>query len=351
MNGLLPYLMTLFLSLGIVRLLHPYLVELALKKGIVDNPNSRRLNKTPVPVLGGVGVFLGFAVALYLVSCFMNITLPNAYIVVLSLMVGVGFVDDLYDLKPSIRFGIQILAVLLLYFVCDLRIDNLHGFLGVYELPMVASLSLTLVACVGLVNSFNLIDGIDGLSSGYSIFAAILFGTWSCVHGDNVNLLVSSALVGALIPFFVYNVFGKERKMFMGDAGSYLLGIIFCVMMLEVLNTASSGAEIESTLTSFVLAVFSFPVWDTLRVMTMRIYRGCSPFKADKTHLHHVLVGRGLSHLVATLVIIGLNLFVVGIWLICYQCQFSSTAQVGIVLGVSLLCIILPYPILNKKRH
>ena len=124
MNGLLPYLMTLFLSLGIVRLLHPYLVELALKKGIVDNPNSRRLNKTPVPVLGGVGVFLGFAVALYLVSCFMNITLPNAYIVVLSLMVGVGFVDDLYDLKPGIRFGIQILAVLLLYFVGELRIGN-----------------------------------------------------------------------------------------------------------------------------------------------------------------------------------------------------------------------------------
>lgn len=349
MDGWLPYVITLFLSLGIVCVVHPYLVGFALKKGIVDNPNARKLNKIPVPVLGGVGVFMGFAIALYVISLIMSIPLPNIYIVLLLLMVGVGFVDDLYDLKPSAKFAVQIVATLLLYFVCGLRIDNLRGIFGIYELPMMVSLPLTLVACVGLINSLNLIDGIDGLSSGYSMVAASLFSIWTCKRGDCGNLLVACALVGALIPFFVYNVFGKRNKMFIGDAGSYLLGVIFSVMMLDVLDTTSYSADAEAALVPFVFAVFSFPILDTLRVMTMRICRGCSPFKADKTHLHHALVGKGLSHLMTTLVIVGLNLLVVVTWLVCYICMFSPTTQIGIVLAVALVCIVLPYFLLRKN--
>ena len=277
MDGVLPYVITLFLSLGIVCVVHPCLVRFALKKGIVDSPNARKLNRTPVPVLGGVGVFIGFSIALYVISLVMSISLPNIYIVLLLLMVGVGFVDDLYDLRPSAKFAVQIVAVLLLYFV-SLRIDNLHGIFGIYELPMMVSLPLTLVACVGLINSLNLIDGIDGLSSGYSMVAAGLFAIWTYMQGGCVNFLVACALVGALIPFFVYNVFGKRNKMFLGDAGSYLLGVIFCVMMLDVLGSTSYGADMEAALVPFVFAVFSFPVLDTLRVMTMRICRGGGAF-------------------------------------------------------------------------
>lgn len=350
MNGLLPYLITLFLSFGIVCAVHPCLVRFALKKGIVDNPNARRLNRVPVPVLGGIGVFLGFVIALYVISLIMHFSLSSIYLVLLLLMVGVGFVDDLYDLKPRIKFVVQIVATLLLYFVCDLRIDNLHGILGIYELPGMVSLPLTLVACVGLINSLNLIDGIDGLSSGYSMVAASLFFAWTCLQGDRTNLLASCALVGALIPFFVHNVFGKRYKMFLGDAGSYLLGVIFCVMMLDALNTTSYSSDVDAALIPFLFAVFSFPILDTLRVMIMRICRGCSPFRADKTHLHHALVGRGLSHLVTTIVIIGLNLLVVGSWLVCYKCVLSATIQMGVVLIVSLLCIVLPYFMLRNKH-
>ena len=351
MDGWLPYVITLFFSLGIVCVVHPHLVRFALKKGIVDNPNARKLNRIPVPVLGGAGVFIGFSIALYVISLIMSISLPNIYIVLLLLMVGVGFVDDLYDLKPSAKFAVQIVAVLLLYFVCGLRIDNLHGIFGIYELPMIASLPLTLVACVGLINSLNLIDGIDGLSSGYSMVAAGLFAIWTYMQGGCVNLLVACALVGALVPFFVYNVFGKRNKMFIGDAGSYLLGVIFSVMMLDVLGSTSYGADMEAALVPFVFAVFSFPILDTLRVMTMRICRGCSPFKADKTHLHHALVEKGLSHLMTTLAIIGLNLLVVGAWFVCYKCMLPSTVQMGVVLAVALLCIVLPYFLLRKKHR
>ena len=344
------YLVTLLLAALSVWVVHPYLVKFALKKGIVDNPNARKLNRMPVPVLGGVGVFLGFAIAFYTIAAIMHMQLPHIYIVVLLLMLGVGFIDDLYDLKPAAKFMAQILAVLLLYFVCDLRIDNFYGIFGLYELPIAISLPLTLIACVGLINSLNLIDGIDGLSSGYSIVASMLFAAWTCVQSCNVNLLMSCALIGALIPFFIYNVFGKRYKMFIGDAGSHLLGVMFCILALNVVNSPSPESYVEAALIPFVLAVLSFPVFDTLRVMTMRMCKGYSPFKADKTHLHHALVGKGLTHLATTLIIIGLNLLVVGAWLVCYKCNMSATAQLVVVIITAMICIVLPYPILTKGK-
>lgn len=344
------FLIALLLAAVGVWVMHPYLVKFAFDNDIVDKPNARKLNRVPVPVLGGVGVFVGFAVAVYAVASVMHIQMPHIYIVVLLLMLSVGLIDDLYDLKPGVKFAAQILAVLLLYFVCNLRIDNLHGIFGVYEVSMVVSLPLTLIACVGLINSLNLIDGIDGLSSGYSIVSSILFAAWTCIQSNNANLLMSCALIGALIPFFIYNVFGKRYKMFIGDSGSHLLGVMFCILALNVIDTPSFNGNVEAALIPFVLAVLSHPIFDTLRVMTMRICKGNSPFRADKTHLHHALVGKGLTHLTTTLIIIGLNLLVVGAWFVCYKCNMSATAQLVVVIIMAMLCIVLPYPILTKGK-
>lgn len=350
MKGLLPYIMASVLSAVVVSLVHPLLVKLALWKNIVDKPNARRLNHVPVPVLGGVGVFLGLIVALYTIAAMMGIQLPYIYTVLLVLMLGVGFIDDVRDLSPYTKFSVQILAVLLLYFSCDMRIDNLHGIFGLYEIPMYISLPLTLIVCVGLINSINLIDGIDGLSSGYSLMASLLFGAWAYMSGDKINLLISCSLIGALVPFFIYNVFGKKCKMFIGDAGSHLLGIIFCIVSLNTLNDPVSS-KMDSALTPFVFAVLSHPIMDTLRVMTMRMCKGKSPFMADKTHLHHALIGQGISHLATTLIIIGLNLVVVATWAFCFQRGMSATAQLFIAVAAAILCIILPYPLLVKRKR
>lgn len=349
MNGLYPYLMALFLSAGIVYAVHPFLVRLAFKRGIVDNPNARKLNRVPVPVLGGVGVFLGLILALYAVIVITQVDFPHCYMLPLLLMLVMGGMDDVYDLRPRTKFVVQILAVLLLFFLCNLRINSLHGLFGIYEIPISVSLPLTLVSCVGLINAMNLIDGIDGLSSGYSIVASGLFAILAFVQDDSVNLLISSSLIGALIPFFVYNVFGRRNKMFIGDAGSHLLGMLFCIMALHAMSVPLLDKRVEGAVVPFLVAVFSLPIMDTLRVMTMRICRGNSPFRADKTHLHHALIGRGLTHLTTTLSIIGVDLIVVAAWLVCYKCGLAATDQILVVLVMSLLCVVLPYPILKRK--
>ncbi len=345
----------LLISFVTVILLHPLLVKFALRKGIVDKPNARRLNRVPIPVLGGVGVFMGFTAAFCVSGVIHGIEIPFACFAAITMMLFVGLLDDIRDLKPKTKFMAQIVAIIILIFCCNLKIDNLHGIFGIYEIPDFLSIPLTIFACVGLINAINLIDGIDGLSSGYGIAAGILFCLYGHMQGNSLNTLISISTIGALIPFFVYNVFGTKNKMFIGDAGSHFLGIIFCLLTLNTIHADATINDKESTncYIAFCLAVMAHPVMDTLRVMTMRICNGYSPFKADKTHLHHAIINCGFSHLNTTLLIIVLNFTVVAIWYLTYTTGQSATVQFLTTLFSAILFIIAPYFVITRysKKH
>lgn len=340
----------LLISFVTVILLHPQLVKFALYKGIVDKPNARRLNRVPIPVLGGVGVYAGFTVALCICGAIFGIKISVASFIAITMMLCVGLLDDIKDLKPKTKFIAQIVAIVILIFCCGLKIDNLYGVFGIYEIPDCFSIPLTLFACVGLVNAINLIDGIDGLSSGYGIAAGGLFCLYGYVQGNQLNTLVSVAIIGALIPFFVYNVFGTKNKMFIGDAGSHFLGIIFCLLTLNIIHTDAAGYDTQESngYIAFCLAVMAHPVMDTLRVMMMRICNGDSPFKADKTHLHHAIINMGFSHLKTTLLIIALNFIVVIAWYSTYVTGQSATIQFVTTLCAAVTVIVVPYFVFIK---
>lgn len=342
----------LIVSFLTVLLLHPQLVKFALRKEIVDKPNARRLNRALVPVLGGVGVYAGFTAALCACNAIFNIEISMASFAAITMMLSIGFIDDIKDLSPKTKFMVQISAIVILIACCNLKIDNLYGIFGIHEIPDYISIPLTIFACVGLINAINLIDGIDGLSSGYSIAAGILFCIYGYIHDNHLNTLIAIATIGALIPFFVYNVFGKKNKMFIGDAGSHFLGIIFCLLTLNVIHPGDTNNDTLSSsgYIPFCLAVMAHPVMDTLRVMTMRICNGNSPFKADKTHLHHAIINTGLSHLKTTLLIIALNLIVVAAWYLTYITGQSATTQLLVTLCVASITIIAPYFILKNKQ-
>ncbi|MBQ5663704.1 MAG: hypothetical protein IIV19_04655, partial [Bacteroidaceae bacterium] len=165
------------------------------------------------------------------------------------------------------------------------------------------------------------------------------------MHNNDLNILIAIATIGALIPFFIYNVFGTKNKMFIGDAGSHFLGIIFCILTLNVIHTDGAIDNIleSSGYIPFCLAVMAHPVMDTLRVMTMRICNGSSPFKADKTHLHHAIINMGISHFKTTLLIIALNLIVVAAWYTTYATGQSSTTQFIVTFCAAVTSIIIPY--------
>ena len=326
-----------FIASLVVFLIHPRLVKIAKMKQIVDNPNARKLNKVPVPVLGGVGVFFGLMFGLGVAGYYVRgMEIQFELIIAMMVMLYTGVGDDIMDISPTARFALQICTVCMMMFLCGIYIDNFHGLWNVYRLPVAVAVVLTLVSGVGIINSINLIDGVDGLCSGYGMFASLLFGICFVRMGDMSYAVLAFSMFGALIPFMMHNMFGAKYKMFLGDGGSLVLGFICSLYVMRIIQSGSD--HITGSTVSFTLAVLAIPVFDTLRVMTARMLKGRSPFSADKTHLHHMFIGLGFSHVLTSVNMLILNGLVVVMWHVCNvfdlcpETQLYVTAATGIVL-------------------
>lgn len=329
-----------FIALLLVGWIHPRLVKIALLKNIVDNPDARKLQRTPVPVLGGVAVFFGVVIAIGCMSSVVDCSGLPVVIMAMMAMLYTGTMDDILSLSPGLRFVIEIVVVLLLIFVGGYCIDDFHGLWNIGRFSYWCAVPLTVVAAVGIINAINLVDGVNGLSSGYCIMACLIFGTLFFLAGEAPMTILAAVLVGALIPFFLHNVFGKTSKMFIGDGGTLVMGVVMSVFVIEILQNGSRAAAYVDPnvgLVPFTLAVLSVPVFDTLRVMSTRILKGTSPFRPDKTHLHHMFIDLGCSHVATTLAILGVNMFVVLCWWALEASGFSIAVQLYAVIAVSLL--------------
>lgn len=334
------YIAAFLISLLSVCWIHPRLVRIALDKNIVDNPNARKLQRKPVPVLGGIAVFFGSVIGLGCASLVCNCSELFIVVVAMMIMLYTGTLDDILDLSPGLRFLVEIFTVLLLVYVGGYSLNDFHGLWGIHQIPQYLAVPLTVVAAVGIINGINLIDGVDGLSSGYCILTSLFFGGMFWGVGDQVMTMLAVVAAGSLIPFFFHNLFGKSSKMFIGDGGTLVMGIVISVFVMRTL-THGTFCEIYDPknvgLIPFMLAVLAVPVFDTLRVMTTRILKHKSPFHPDKTHLHHMFIRLGCSHAATTLAILLLNLFVVLCGWLSYLAGCSVDMQLYVVVLVALL--------------
>lgn len=315
-------------------------LKIAKLKNIVDNPDARKLQRVPVPVMGGVAVFFGMVTAFATAGLLLDISNMFAMLCVMTIMLYVGTMDDILGLSPKVRFLAEIFVILLLMYCNKYSINNFHGLWGIYEISEWIAVPLTVFACVGIINAINMIDGVNGLSSGYCIVTSIIFGSAFIFAGDFNRASLAILSVGALLPFFFHNVFGKKSKMFIGDGGTMLMGSIMSVFVINALKTDSALATATPDnfgLIPFTLAVLVIPVFDTLRVMTARIIRGKSPFNPDKTHLHHLLIDLHFSHIGTTMVEIFASLFVVAAWYLSYWLGASIDVQLYIVIFIGVL--------------
>lgn len=318
-----------------VFMIHPTLIKVANLKQIVDNPNARKLNKTPIPVLGGVGIFFGIMFSMGVAGYYLDrINIPYVIIIAMLILLYTGVGDDILGLTPRTRFLMQIFSVCLMMFFGRTYMDNFHGIWGIYQLPKIVAGALTVFSCVGIINALNLIDGVDGLCSGYGMFASLLFGICFMRMGDTTCTVLSFSMFGALLPFMLYNVFGHRLKMFLGDGGSLIVGFLCALFVTRVIQTGSD--TVTGSTISFTLAILAIPVFDTVRVMLARIYNRRSPFHPDKTHLHHMFISLGFSHVITSINIITLNGLVVVAWHLCNVLNTSVEVQlyVTIVAGV-----------------
>lgn len=330
-------------------------LNFAIKYGIVDNPDARKLQRVPVPVLGGVTVFIGILMVTILGIFFLDLKMLTISVIAMLVMLVVGTIDDVKNLSPAARFIFEIGIVLYVIYLGDIKIGDFYGLWGFRSIPDYLGVPLTVFASVGIMNAINLIDGVDGYSSGFGAMACTIFAIMFYALGNQTMMMFAVAADGALIPFFLYNVFGRKSKMFIGDGGTLLLGTIMALFVMSILTTNPSSYMLMLQgvgLVPFTLAVLAVPVFDTLRVMTARIISGLPPFRPDKLHLHHLFIEMGFSHVGTAVCLIFTDLLVVVAWFVSYKCGASINMQLYIVLAFALLTTFGFYTFVRmQQRH
>lgn len=351
-HDIYPILLVFALSLLVSSLVYKPILAFARKYKIFDNPDERKLQRTPVPVMGGFVVFIGTVMGVLCYFFVRDITPILPVMTAMIVMLAVGAYDDMHDLPAMRKFCIEIVVVVALALVNGYGINDFHSLWGIHEISPWIAWPLTVMTCVGIINAINMIDGIDGLSSGLCIIIFAFLSWLSFNSHDFVRSAMGISVIGGLIPFFVMNVFSRKSKMFIGDAGTMMLGIAICDMLLSVFTHDSRAVkrfdENEFCFFAFALAVLAIPVFDTLRVMVGRMVRGVSPFTADRTHLHHAFIGYGFHHLEASLLEIILNIMVFFVWLIIRMSHLPIEWQ---LYGVVVFGIGTTYGIFRLLRH
>ncbi|MBC7874824.1 MAG: undecaprenyl/decaprenyl-phosphate alpha-N-acetylglucosaminyl 1-phosphate transferase [Ferruginibacter sp.] len=315
----------------------PPIISLAKKNNLYDMPSARKDHSTPIPTMGGIAIIAGMMMALLLWFPFSNSVPQISFFFSIVVLFGLGIMDDLKDLPAKYKFIVQAgLAVLIA--LSGIRITSFEGLFGIHDLPLMAQYSFTFLAVVGITNAFNLIDGIDGLAGGLGFMSLVILGIFLTMCGDINTALIAFALAGGVLAFMYFNL--NPARIFMGDTGSLVLGFVvavLCIRLMQVNVFIPNPVIINAPV--FVLGVVCIPVFDTIRVFATRIWKGKSPFTADKTHIHHLLTNQGFSHGFATKLICFIHGFILleVYWLRALQPELILALLVVFMLLVTVL--------------
>lgn len=323
----------------------PAIINVARSKNLVDEPNYRTSHKGKVPTLGGIAIFGGFSISI-LTFNLANDTILSAYLIAGAMIIFfLGLKDDMLELSPLKKIYGQMVAAFIMIVPGDLRLTDLHGFMGLYHIPYFWSVVVTLFVFVVIINSFNLVDGIDGLAAGLAMVSAVFFGEWFYKSAQTGMVIIALSLIGVLLAFLRYNLLDSKYKIFMGDTGSLLLGYILSVMVIRFneLNVLGSPLRNVEAAPALSFAILMVPLFDTLRLFVIRLYRKCTPFAPDRAHMHHILLKLGFSHLNATYTLLFVNIAIV---LIAWQFQHLGTMKLfGLLLLLGTVLTIIPFAI------
>lgn len=294
----------------------PLVVEIARKKHFVVRPNKRTCHSGEIPNIGGVNICFSFLLTFMLFE--LNSLQESQYLLIgVFVIVIVGLVDDILVLSPLSKLIGEIFAGVVLIGFADIRISHLHGLFGVTEMGILTSYGISFFLLLAIINALNLIDGVDGLASGLGILYCASFATYFLLTGETAWAILGICLIGSLAVFFIYNVFGKKQKIFLGDSGSLLLGyvmtaFVFRVMEMNAYHLVPDSLHMNAT-PMVALAILTIPMFDMARVSLTRILHGTSPFQADRNHIHHLLLQTGLNHLQTTCVLLSMSLVFIGL--------------------------------------
>lgn len=328
LSGVLAFLITFFAI--------PIIIQVSREKKLFDEPDERKVHKMVIPTLGGLGIFAGFILSTLLGSP-AGSPLMQYYAAAAIVIFFLGIKDDILILSPAKKFIGQLIAAGIIIKFGGVQIGDMHGFMGIGKLSNIAGIIFTLFTLIVIINSFNLIDGVDGLAGSLGLLTALVFGSYFFYVGQLMYAVMAFSLAGSLVGFLIYNF--SPAKIFMGDTGSLLLGLINSILVVKFINYAGTPG-IKLTIDSAPavgFAILIVPLFDTLRVFGLRILNRRSPFSGDRTHVHHFLLDLGCSHRTVTFLCVSVN---IGLIVLAYSLRgLGTTAVIGILLLTSLSLI------------
>ncbi len=332
-NVLLFAFISILGSYILVSMLIPKISWIVQSRNLIDKPNQRSSHKDSTPTMAGVAFFLVLMFMLNVINTYDVEGIGINLIGATGLMFAIGLKDDLVLSTPKAKLGGEILAIAFILFCNCLQVSSLEGFLGIYHIPLAVSYGLVILMILTIVNSFNMIDGIDGLAAiiGISIFS--VYGCIFYVLDMSFYFLLCLCLIGILLAYLRFNL-SATKKIFMGDTGSLTIGFCIGFLSLKFLSIdaamfAQHNLQVENKLI-VIGAIFFVPLFDTLRVIAVRLLNKQSPFHPDNNHIHHILIKSGLTHFKASLFLCVLNLFV-AVTLILLSSRFNSFEMLGIM--------------------
>ncbi|RYU90158.1 undecaprenyl/decaprenyl-phosphate alpha-N-acetylglucosaminyl 1-phosphate transferase [Mucilaginibacter terrigena] len=331
------YLLIVTFSVLITLLSIPSILHVARTRHLYDDVGHfRKQHDHGIPRLGGVAIFVSFTITLLLFSI-VDKTIPVSYLLTASIVLFImGLKDDLSGVHSSTKFLIQFIVATILVILGDIRFTSMYGIMGIYDISYITSAILSILFIILIINAFNLIDGIDGLAGTTCI---IVNGTFSVLFMSIKHYelaAVSLSIVGAVFGFLRFNL--TPAKIFMGDAGSLLIGLISAIMAVRFIEfnkfTAHNTPAIISA-PAITFAILMGPIFDTLRVFVLRIVNGKSPFTADRNHIHHRILRLGYTHLQTTLILGGVNILII-IMAFTFA-HLGNFALIILILSISIL--------------
>jgi UDP-GlcNAc:undecaprenyl-phosphate/decaprenyl-phosphate GlcNAc-1-phosphate transferase len=339
----------------------PALIKVAVLKRLIDAPSEeRKIHKRSIPTIGGIIIYAGtlFAYALwynvedriYYDKIFQSVTEFKLIIATSLILFFVGVKDDIIGTAPVKKLFAHIVVALILVLMGDIRITGLHGIFGVYDIPYWGSVFISIFTYVVVVNSFNLIDGVDGLAAGVGFIACAAFGTWFVFANEFPYAALSFALAGALFGFLIFNF--SPAKIFMGDSGSLVIGMFVCVLAIKMIEFPIQQLDafwVHVSKPVFAISALAYPLMDTLRVFVIRAIRGQSPFNADRNHIHHKLLDCKYSHVKTVVIIYIFSLVTIGASILTYFFSVPTYSLLTVITsGVVFLSIVMN---LNKRKR
>ena len=345
------YFTLLFVSIFLITYtIIPKIRNISLRFNLTDTPGVRSSHSKTTPSFGGVAFYISYIIALFFLQFFFENQVSLTLLVGISVLFFTGLFDDIVNLRAKVKFLGQFLGVALLMSQSDFRIISMHGFLGINEIPLIASVAGSMFFLLALINAFNLLDGIDGLTSITGIIVASFYSYMFYQLGYFYYLSISITTIATLLAFLRFN-FSVKRKIFMGDTGSLTIGLVLGLLTLKLMTADAIYASLHfypKQLPLVLVAVLFVPILDTCRVMIIRLLRGVSMFSPDRNHIHHIIIDYGLSHRKASS-LIGLVNFCIGLFMFFVIINYNTLQSALLLISIFAAGILLLF-LLNRNK-